>query len=93
MVDLLITILIVGSAVFYLIELIDNLQTIMFAFRRATLNYVFAMPLSAAGLYAFGHWDRTLFVLVPAATLVSLVLNLWLNKPTVIQNQRLPRIY
>ena len=93
MVNLLIAILITGSAVFYTVELLDNLQGILFAFKRSTLNYVFAMPLSTAGLYLFGYWDRTLFVSVPAATLISLILNMWFNKPTVIQNQRLPRIY
>ena len=93
MVNLLISVLLTGAAVFYLIELIDNVQSTLFSFRRATLNYILAMPLSLLGLYLLGYWNRTLFVSVPAATLVSLVLNLQVNKPTVIQNQRLPRIY
>ena len=93
MVNLLISVLLTGAAVFYLIELIDNIQAITFAFKKSTLNYVFSLPLSTGGLFVFGYWDRTLFVSVPAATLVSLILNMQINKPTVIQNQRLPRIY
>ena len=93
MVNLLISVLLVGAAVFYVIELLDNIQSTFFSFRKSTLNYLFAMPLSTAGLYAFGYWDKTLFVSVPASTLISLVLNMSINKPTVIQNNRLPRIY
>ena len=93
MVNLLISVLLTGAAVFYAIELIDNLQGIFFNLQKSTLNYIFSLPLSIAGLYVLGYWDRTLFVSVPASTLVALVLNLNVNKPTVIQNQRLPRIY
>ena len=93
MVNLLISVLLTGAAVFYAIELLDNLQQLLFSFKKSTLNYLFSMPLSIAGLYALGYWDKTLFVSVPASTLVALVLNLNVNKPTVIQNQRLPRIY
>lgn len=92
MANLLISVLLSGLAVTYLLELIDKIQLGIFS--KSTVNLVSSMPLSLACLYALQRqWTVALVVSVPAATFVALVLNMYINKPTVVQQQRLPRLY
>jgi hypothetical protein len=91
MTDLLISTLMTGGAVFYALELIDLVNKNFFS--RATMNLVVSAPLSLGCLWLFGYWDRTLIVTVPAATFVSLAINVLINRPTAIQQPRLPRLY
>lgn len=89
MANLLLSVLISGLAVTYVLELIDKIQ--LGIFEKSTINLVFSMPLSLASLYALHrHWTVTLAVLVPATTFFALVLNMYINKPTVVQ-QRITR--
>jgi general stress protein CsbA len=81
MTDLLLIVFLTGLAVTYVIEFLDML-----------FNKYLAMPLSFLGLFSQMSIDYSFFVLVPAITLVSLVIGMWLNKPTLVQTQRLPRL-
>jgi len=87
MTDLLISIIIAGAAVGYLIEFI-NLITLDF-FGISLLNKVLTLPLTTGALYLLGTHDIKLVVIVPAATLVSILISKYLNKPTVT---RVPRL-
>jgi isoprenylcysteine carboxyl methyltransferase (ICMT) family protein YpbQ len=92
MANLLLSIFITGLAVTYLLELLDKVQ--LGILQKSTVNLIASMPLSLACLYVLSrHWTVTLLVSVPAATFVALVLNMYINKPTVVQQQRLPRMY
>ena len=87
MTDLLISIIIAGAAVGYLVEFI-NLITIDF-FGVSVLNKFLTLPLNTGALYLLGVEDIKLLVVVPAATLVSILISKYLNKPTVT---RVPRL-
>jgi|APGre2960657404_1045060.scaffolds.fasta_scaffold00037_47 hypothetical protein len=87
MTDLLISIIIAGAAVGYLVEFI-NLITIDF-FGISVLNKFLTLPLNTGALYLLGVDDIKLLVVVPAATLVSILISKYLNKPTVT---RVPRL-
>ena len=87
MTDLLISIIIAGAAVGYLIEFI-NLITLDF-FGVSVLNKFLTLPLNTGALYLLGVEDIKLLVVVPAATLVSILISKYLNKPTVT---RVPRL-
>ena len=92
MANLFVSVLITGLAVTYILELIDKIQ--LGILEKSTINLVFSMPISTACLYALQrHWTITMLVLVPASTFVALALSMFVNKPTVVQQQRLPRIY
>ena len=89
MANLLISILITGLAVTYLLELLDKIQ--LGILLKSTVNLIASMPLSTACLYALHrHWTITMVVAVQAATFIALALNMYINKPTVVQ-QRLTR--
>lgn len=90
MTDLLITVLLTGFAVTYILELLD-LSLLGAWISKTTINLVFALPLSFGGVYVFSELSLEMLVSVPAATFVSLALGKYLNKPTVIP-QRLPRL-
>lgn len=90
MTDTLISVILVGLAVTYILELLD--LTILGAWiGKSNINIFFAAPLSFGGVYLFEGLTLDLVVLAPAATFVSLALTKYLNKPTVVQ-QRLPRL-
>jgi hypothetical protein len=92
MANLLISIVVAGLAVTFLLELLDKIQ--LGILLKSTVNTVASMPLSVGCLYALQrHWTVTMVVSVPAATFIALALNMFINKPTVVQQQRLPRIY
>jgi hypothetical protein len=88
--DLLIPVILTGVAVTYVIELLELFISEFIT--KPTLNKYLALPLSFGGMLAQLDMAYDFFVLVPAATFVSLVIGMWLNKPQVVQTQRLPRI-
>jgi hypothetical protein len=90
MTDLLIPVLLTGFAVTYVIEFLELFISEFIT--KPTLNKYLALPLSFGGMCAQLEIEYDFFVLVPAATFVSLVIGMWLNKPQVVQTQRLPRI-
>jgi hypothetical protein len=90
MTDTLITVLLTGLAVTYVVEFLELFISEFIT--KPTLNKYLALPLSFGGLLAQLELDYDFFVLVPAATFISLVIGMWLNKPQVVQTQRLPRI-
>ena len=91
MTDLLIATLLTGFAVTYILELLD-LSYLGAWLGKSNINIFFTLPLSFGGMYVFYELDKLLLVTVPAATFVSLALGKYLNKPTVVAQQRLPRL-
>ncbi len=91
MTDILIATLLTGFAVTYILELLD-LSILGEWIGKSNINVFFALPLSFGGMYMFYQLDKLLLVTVPAATFVSLALGKYLNKPTVVTQQRLPRL-
>ena len=88
MVNLLIATLLTGFAVFYVIEILDFIQSFLFAFRRATLNLVLSVPLSVACFYLLGFWSKKLFVVSLASSLICSLIDKQVNKPVVLQQRR-----
>jgi hypothetical protein len=89
MTDLLITIVIAGVAVTYVIELIELVTVGMFGV--PLLNKFLTLPLSFGALISQNSLDRHFIIAVPAIATVALLLSKYLNKPRVVQ-QRLPRL-
>ena len=90
MVNSLIQTILTGLAVAFLLEVVDKIQRDFFD--KSTINFVFSSPLSLGGIYLFTGWTKEMFVLVPATTFIALMLNLVVNRPYVIKQDRLPRI-
>ena len=89
MIDLLITILIAGVAVTYVIEFIELVTTGFFGV--PVLNKFLTLPLSFGALISQNSLDKQFIIAVPAIATVALLLSKFLNKPRVVQ-QRLPRL-
>jgi hypothetical protein len=89
MIDLLITILIAGIAVTYVIEFIELVTTGIVGI--PILNKFLTLPLSFAALFSQSEIDKTYIIAVPSIATVALLLSKYLNKPRVVQ-QRLPRL-
>ena len=89
MVDLLITIIIAGVAVTYVIEFVELITTGMFGV--PLLNKFLTLPLSFGALISQNSLDMQFIIAVPAIATVALLLSKYLNKPRVVQ-QRLPRL-
>ena len=89
MIDLLITVVIAGVAVTYVIELIELVTVGMFGV--PLLNKFLTLPLSFGALISQNSLDRHFIIAVPAIATVALLLSKYLNKPRVVQ-QRLPRL-
>jgi hypothetical protein len=89
MIDLLITILIAGVAVTYVIELIELITTGIFGV--PLLNKFLTLPLSFGALISQNSLSMQFIIAVPAIATVALLLSKYLNKPRVVQ-QRLQRI-
>ncbi|NBR22853.1 MAG: hypothetical protein EBU08_03530 [Micrococcales bacterium] len=89
MIDLLITILIAGVAVTYVIEFIELITTGMFGV--PLLNKFLTLPLSFGALISQNSFSMQFIIAVPAIATVALLLSKYLNKPRVVQ-QRLPRL-
>jgi hypothetical protein len=89
MVDLLITILIAGVAVTYVIEFLELVTTGLFGV--PLLNKFLTLPLSFGALISQNSLSMQFIIAVPAIATVALLLSKYLNKPRVVQ-QRLPRL-
>ena len=89
MIDLLITIIIAGVAVTYVIEFIELVTTGFFGV--PVLNKFLTLPLSFGALISQNSLDKQFIIAVPAIATVALLLSKFLNKPRVVQ-QRLPRL-
>jgi hypothetical protein len=89
MIDLLITIVIAGVAVTYVIEFLELVTTGLFGV--PLLNKFLTLPLSFGALVSQNSLDMQFIIAVPAIATVSLLLSKYLNKPRVVQ-QRLPRL-
>ena len=89
MIDLLITIVIAGVAVTYVIEFIELITTGLFGV--PLLNKFLTLPLSFGALISQNSLDMQFIIAVPAIATVALLLSKYLNKPRVVQ-QRLPRL-
>lgn len=81
--ELLIAIIISGLAVAYFVEFLTSLLENWIDGK--ILRAVFTLPANVAGLYLLGYWDNTLFVSAPAASLVSAIISILINRPTVIR--------
>jgi glucose dehydrogenase len=90
MTDLLLLVILTGVAVTYVIEFLDMLLDGFML--KPAMNKFLALPLSFLAVWAQRDLDLKFFVLVPASTFVSLAIGMWLNKPTVVQAPRLPRL-
>ena len=89
MIDLLITIVIAGVAVTYIVEFIELVTVGMFGV--PLLNKFLTLPLSFGALISQKSLDMQFIIAVPAIATVALLLSKYLNKPRVVQ-QRLPRL-
>jgi len=89
MIDLLITILIAGVAVTYVIEFLELVTTGLFGV--PLLNKFLTLPLSFGALISQNPLSMQFMIAVPAIATVALLLSKYLNKPRVVQ-QRLPRL-
>lgn len=87
MTDLLISILIVGTAIAYVIEFL-NLITMDFL-GVGVLNKFLTLPLSGLGLWLFDAPTRYIAVAIPAAAFIAAWISKQLNKPVVTNLPRL----
>jgi hypothetical protein len=87
MTDLLISILITGTAITYTIEFLNLITTDFFGI--SFLNKVLTLPLSFGGLWALDVWGMHLAVAVPSAAFVALFIGKQLDKPVVTNMPRL----
>ena len=91
MTDLLITVLLVGAAVTYLLETIDIIS--LGYISKSTINKTLSLPLSLGGIYIMERkWSLEMVVTVTASTFISLLLVKYLNKPQQVEVRRVPRI-
>jgi hypothetical protein len=89
MIDLLITVVIAGVAVTYVIEFLELVTTGLFGV--PLLNKFLTLPLSFGALISQNSLDMQFIIAVPAIATVALLLSKYLNKPRVVQ-QRLQRL-
>lgn len=89
MTDLLITILISGVAITYVIELLELITNGLVGI--PLLNKFLTFPLSFGAMFSQYSLDKHFIISVPATTFVAIAVSKWLNKPTVVAN-RLPRL-
>lgn len=90
MTDLLISIIIVGTASTYIIELLDLLTRGFFGV--PILNKWLSLPLSVGGLYLLEVVDTALAVATPATAFVTLAISKFINKPVATTVPRLGRL-
>lgn len=91
MTDLLISAILTGLAVTYIIELLDLVSYGILP--RTTLNKFLALPMSFGGMFLLTELDLKMIISVPAAAFVSVAISKYINKPTVINNGlRIPRL-
>ncbi|CAB4179033.1 hypothetical protein UFOVP1033_44 [uncultured Caudovirales phage] len=88
MTDLLITIIISGVAVTYVIEFLELITTGIIGI--SLLNKFLTLPLSIGALISQNSTGMQLVVAAPATATVALLLSKYLNKPRAVQ--RTPRV-
>lgn len=84
MVNTLISTILVGLAITFCIEFVDNIGF----FLRRTLNFVMPVPLSVLGFYSLHELNLKLVVAIPAACFIALYLGALINKPVQVTNTR-----
>lgn len=89
MVDLLISVLLAGFAVTFVIELLHLMFSLFI--NKETLYAFLSVPLSFGAMYIFFGIEVAMAITVPATAFIALMLNKYLNKPTVVSN-RLSRL-
>ena len=87
MTDLLILILITGTAITYTIEFLNLITTDFFGV--SFLNKVLTLPLSFGGLWLVDGLGTYLVIAVPSAAFVALFIGKQLDKPVVTNMPRL----
>jgi hypothetical protein len=87
MTDLLIAIVIAGTASTYVIEFLDLLTRGFFGV--PLLNKVLLLPLSIGGLYLLGIVDTTLVIATPATAFITLMISKFINRPVATTVPRL----
>jgi ethanolamine transporter EutH len=91
MTDLILTIVLVGTAVAYTLGILDVIS--FGVIDASTINTWFSLPLNVLGLWLIQpQLSSQTFVTAPAATFISLALLKLMNKQTKVQYQRLPRL-
>mgnify|MGYP003331127125 FL=1 len=91
MTDLLLTIVLVGTAVAYSLGMIDVISFGLLD--SSTINTWFSLPLNVLGLWLLiPELTKETLVYAPASTFISLALLKLMSKQSRIQYQRLPRI-
>lgn len=91
MVNLLIQVILSSFAVVLCLEALEVMLDGFF--RKSTINKYLVLPLSLGFLLVFiREWELLLVVVVPATAFLSLAIDMFINKPTVVQTNRLPRI-
>lgn len=89
MTDLLISIIISGFAITFALEFLYLVT--LGILPKEKLYAVLTLPLSFGAMFVFTDIDSSYFVSVPATAFIALMLNKYLNTPTVV-NTRLTRI-
>jgi len=91
MVNLLISVLLSGTAVTFGIEFLA--LVLAWFFDKERLYAVLSLPLSFGALFCLDNLNKTYIVLVPATAFIALILNKVINKPVVFNASRrnLPR--
>ena len=82
-IDMVISVLLTGMAVTYVIEFLDLF--ISGFITKPTLNKYLALPLSFVGLWSHLNIETDFIVLVPSATFVSLTIGMYLNRPVLVK--------
>lgn len=91
MTDLLLTVVLVGTAVAYTLGILDVISFGLLD--SSTINTWFSLPLNVLGLWLLdSNFTNQTFVIAPAATFTSLALLRLMNKQQKVQYQRLPRL-
>ena len=81
--DLLIIVIIAGFATAYLVEFLNSLLENVISGK--LLRALLTVPLNTLWFYLMNLWDTTTFVTVPAASLVSAIISILINRPTVLR--------
>lgn len=89
MVNLLVSIILSGFAITFTIELIALLLS-WFLNKETVYNWL-SLPLSFGAMFAFYNIQKNFFVLVPATAFITLILNKYINTPSVTST-RLKRL-
>jgi ABC-type amino acid transport system permease subunit len=86
MVNLLISVLLSGTAVTFAIEFFA--LVLAWFFDKERLYAVLSLPLSFGALFCFSKLNKTYVVAVPATAFIALILNKVINKPVVLNANR-----